>query len=118
MITYIYWIAVIAVLLAVIFFIGIRMSAWKATGVISALFLLLAFGAYFFHFQQIFVKKWGGVMSLTVPAGQQHIQATWKDENLWLENYDPKTNTCHFSEYSRGNLLQGRVHIKNCNPLR
>ena len=59
----------------------------------------------------------GGVMSVTVPDGQRHISATWKDENLWIENYDPKTNICHFSEYSKGNLLQGRVQIKNCNPL-
>jgi len=43
--------------------------------------------------------------------------ATWKDENLWIENYNPETNTCNFSEYSKGNLLQGSVTIKNCNPL-
>jgi len=54
---------------------------------------------------------------VTVPDGQRHISATWKDENLWIENYDPETNTCHFSEYSKGNLLQGNVQIKNCNPL-
>ena len=74
-------------------------------------------GAYYFHFQQVFVKRYGGVMSINVPEGQLHITATWKDDNLWIENYDPKTNTCHFNEYSRGNLLQGKVTIKNCNPL-
>jgi hypothetical protein len=34
-----------------------------------------------------------------------------------VENYDPATNTCEFREYSKGNLLQGRVIIKNCNPV-
>jgi len=63
------------------------------------------------------VKRWGGVMAISVPDGQHHIAATWKDDNLWVENYDPKSNTCIFSEYSRGNLLQGRVLIKDCNPL-
>jgi hypothetical protein len=43
--------------------------------------------------------------------------ATWKDDNLWIENYDPKTNTCHFREYSKGAMLEGKVLIKNCNPL-
>lgn len=117
MITYAYWFTVIALIGAVVFVVGFRMDAWKATFVVSAIILLTGWGAYYFHFQQIFVKKWGGVMSVSVPDGQRHIHATWKDENLWIENYDPENNICHFSEYSKGNLLQGRVQIKNCNPL-
>jgi len=117
MITYAYWFTVFALIGAVVFFVGFRMDAWKAAFVVSAIILLTGWGAYFFHFEQIFVKKWGGVMSVTVPDGQRHISATWKDENLWIENYDPEKNICHFSEYSKGNLLQGNVQIKNCNPL-
>jgi len=56
-------------------------------------------------------------MTISVPDGQRHIAVTWKDDNLWVENYDPATNTCIFTEYSRGNLLQGKVTLKNCNPL-
>ncbi len=56
-------------------------------------------------------------MTLSVPEGQLHIGSTWKDENLWIENYDPKTNICYFNEFSKGNMLQGKVIIKNCNPL-
>lgn len=56
-------------------------------------------------------------MSISVPSGQYHIATTWKDDNLWVENYDPESNKCVFSEYSKGNLLQGRVTIKNCNPI-
>jgi len=117
MITYAYWFLIVALIGAVVFFVGFRMDAWKATFVVSAVILVTGWGAYYFHFEQIFVKKWGGVMSVSVPDGQRHINATWKDENLWIENYDPETNTCHFSEYSKGNLLQGNVQIKNCNPL-
>ena len=73
--------------------------------------------AYTFYFQQIFVKRWGGVMTISVPEGQRHLAATWKDDNLWVENYDPATNKCIFSEYSKGNLLQGKVTIKDCNPI-
>jgi len=116
MITYFYWILVIAIAMAFLFFLG-RADKWKV-GMIGALVVLvIGWGAYFFHFQQVFVKHYGGVMSIAVPKGQHHIAATWKDDNLWIENYDPTTNTCHFNEYSKGNLLQGKVTIKNCNPL-
>lgn len=116
MITYLYWALVIG-LAAGLFVFGWKTDTIKLAAAGSILVLLAGSVAYYFHFQQIFVKRWGGVMSISVPAGQFHIAATWKDENLWVENYDPETNTCHFNEYSRGNLLQGRVTIKNCNPL-
>lgn len=116
MITYLYWIAVMGVAMAFLFFLG-RMDKWKIGLIGSFAVLVVGWGAYFFHFQQVFVKQYGGVMSINVPDGQHHIAATWKEDNLWIENYDPATNTCHFNEYSRGNLLQGKVTIKNCNPL-
>lgn len=117
MITYFYWAVVIALAMSVLWLLG-RLNKWKP-GFISALIILLVgWAAYFFHFEQVFVKHYGGVMSITVPDGQMHITATWKEDNLWVENYDPKTNTCHFNEYSKGNLLQGKVVIKNCNPFK
>jgi len=117
MITYLYWIAVFAVVAASLYFIGFKMERWKYSLILAAIALVFGWASYYFHFQQIFVKKYGGVMSLDIPEGQRHISATWKDENLWIENYDPKTNTCYFNEYSKGNMLQGKVIIKNCNPL-
>ena len=116
MITYFYWIMVIAAAMAFLFFLG-RADKWKVGLIGASVVLVIGWGAYFFHFQQVFVKHYGGVMSITVPKGQHHIAATWKEDNLWIENYDPATNTCHFNEYSKGNLLQGKVSIKNCNPL-
>jgi hypothetical protein len=117
MITYLYWALIIGLIIAVVLLVGIKMSKPMAALISAVVILASGWAAYYFHFQQIFVKRWGGVMTISVPAGQLHMGATWKDENLWIENYDPNTNTCHFSEYSKGNLLQGRVSIKNCNPL-
>ncbi|VAX00307.1 hypothetical protein MNBD_GAMMA22-102 [hydrothermal vent metagenome] len=117
MITYFYWIVLLAIIISILFFIGYKLEQWKYALIAAAVTFVVGWTAYYFYFQQIFVKKYGGVMSLTVPAGQRHIGATWKDENLWIENYDPKTNTCFFNEYSRGNMLQGKVIIQNCNPL-
>ncbi len=78
---------------------------------------LTATVAYYFWLQQVFVKRFGGTMNISVPEEQYHISATWKDDNLWIENYNPETNECIFREYSRGNMLEGKVIIKNCSPL-
>jgi hypothetical protein len=117
MITYFYWGCVIVLVMLAMFLIGGKLANWKMAFGAAAIILLAGWGAYYFHFQQIFVKRYGGVMSVTVPDGLQHIAATWKDENLWIENYDPEKNTCYFEEYSKRNMLEGRVSIKNCNPI-
>jgi hypothetical protein len=114
-ITYLYWIAVFSVALFVFWGVG-RYFKWQAGFIGGLLVVIIGWLMYTFHYEQHFVKNYG-VMSIDVPKGQMHIQATWKDDNLWVENYDPKTNTCIFSEYSKGNLLEGRVTVKNCNPL-
>ena len=118
MVTYLYWFFVIALIVAAIYGFGFKLQQWKPALISAVVVLVIGVFAYYFHFQQIFVKRYGGVMTVSVPQGQLHIAATWKDDNLWIENYDPQTNTCHFREYSRGNLLQGKVTIKDCNPLR
>lgn len=117
MITYFYWIVIIALAVGLFYFIGYKVEEWKIAGIAAFTVLAIGFVAYTFHFQQIFVKRYGGIMTLSVPDGEVHIAATWKDDNMWIENYNPQTNTCYFREYSRGNLLQGQVVIKNCNPL-
>lgn len=117
MITYLYWLLVIALMAGVIYVAGYKLQNWKNSLIGALAVLLVGTLAYYFHFEQIFVKRFGGVMSITVPDDQLHLAATWKGDNLWIENYDPKTNTCHFREYSRGNLLEGHVIIKHCNPL-
>ena len=117
MITYLYWISIFALIIALLVFLGYKIDQWKYAFITAGTVFIIGWASYYFHFQQIFVKKYGGVMSLVVPEGQRHIAATWKDENLWVENYDPKTNTCYFTEYSKGNMLQGKVEIKGCSPL-
>lgn len=117
MITYLYWALVIGLAMTAIVVVGVKMNNLKGALIAAGVVLFIGWAAYYFYFQQIFVKRWGGVMSINVPDGQYHVAATWKDDNLWIENYDPKSNVCIFSEYSRGNLLQGRVTVKNCNPL-
>ena len=117
MVTYLYWILVIAIASGLLFLIGFKAEQWRIASIAALGVMLIGLVAYHFHFQQLFVKRYGGVMSIMVPKDEVHIAATWKEDNLWIENYNPATNTCHFREYSRGNLLQGQVTIKNCNPI-
>jgi hypothetical protein len=117
MVTYLYWGAVIALVILIMAVLAGKMGSIRGALVAAVAVLLAGWGAHYFYLEQLFVKRYGGVMSITVPDGQHHIAVTWKDDNLWVENYDPATNTCIFTEYSRGNLLQGKVTLKNCNPL-
>ena len=117
MVTYLYWAFSIVLAATAFFMVGVKLKQYKAGIISSVSILLIASLAYFFHFQQVFVKHWGGVMTINVPQGQHHMGATWKDDHLWIENYDPKSNVCHFREYSKGAVLEGKVLIKNCNPL-
>lgn len=116
MITYTYWVLFFALAAGALYQFGKR-GAWKWGFISAAVVMAAGWGAYFFHFEQVFVKRFGGVMTISIPKGQQHIATTWKDDNLWVENYDPATNTCYFYEYSKGNLLEGKVVIKHCNPV-
>ena len=117
MITYLYWGAIIALVIAAMAIFAGKLNSIRGALIASAILLVTGWVAYYFYFEQLFVKRYGGVMTISVPDGQRHIAVTWKDDNLWVENYDPATNTCIFTEYSRGNLLQGKVTLKNCNPL-
>ena len=117
MVTYLYWLLVAVLVLAALFGIGARFGKWKPALIIAVLIWLAGTILYYFWLEQVFVKRFGGRMHITVPEGQHHIMATWKDDNLWVENYDPSTNECIFNEYSRGNLLQGKVILKDCNPV-
>jgi hypothetical protein len=117
MTTYLYWIIVFAAVATALWIVGGLLKQWRVAMVIAAAIGVAGAAAYYFHYQQILVKRWGGVMHISVPDGQRHIGVTWKDDHLWMESYDPASNTCEFREYSRGDLLQGRVVIENCNPL-
>jgi len=117
MISYLYWLLVVALVFAVLFGFGVRLGKWKPALLIAVILVVAGTLLYYFYLEQMFVKRWGGSMSIRVSEGQMHMGATWKDDNLWIENYDPQSNTCIFSEYARGNLLEGRVILRDCNPL-
>ena len=116
MITYLYWITTVLVAIALLIFF-VKNGAIKMGLITTGLIVFIAWAAYFFHFEQVFVKRFGGVMNIEMRDNEVHLGSTWKGDNLWIETYNPETRTCHFREFSKGNMLQGRVNIHNCKPL-
>ena len=58
-------------------------------------------------------RHWGGTMIINLPAGQELMEATWKDNNLFYltrpmsEDYVPVTKT--FQESSHYGVIEGTV---------
>jgi hypothetical protein len=118
MVTYLYWIFVFVLAAGALYLLGVKGKNWSTGAIVSLVILVVGYSLFHFYFENVFVKRWGGKMSISIPEGMHHISATWKDDNLWIENYDPKTNRCIFQEYSRGAVLEGKVILKDCNPVR
>ena len=92
MITYLYWLFTFALAAGALYLLGFKARNWSAGIGTGAVLLIVSFALFHFYFENIFVKRWGGKMSIEIPAGMHHISATWKDDNLCIENFEPKTN--------------------------
>lgn len=68
--------------------------------------------------EQYVAKKFGGTTELKIPEGSQLVNVTWKHESIWYLVYFEATNTCHFNESSSLGVLEGKVVINDCNPIR
>ncbi|HOY22874.1 MAG TPA: hypothetical protein PK002_06945, partial [Cellvibrio sp.] len=75
MITYLYWLAVILTAGLLGWVIG-RFVNWKFGVIAAVIVFLIGWGAFYFKYEQVFVKNYGGVMTIAVPEGQMHISAT------------------------------------------
>ena len=62
MITYLYWITVFALIIALLVFIGHKIEQWKYAFIAAGIVFIIGWSAYYFHFQQIFVKKYGDIL--------------------------------------------------------
>lgn len=67
--------------------------------------------------ENIAARKWGGTMSISLPANSQLMSMTWKEDSVWYLYYDQSSGNCYFKEDSRHGLIEGGVIVKSCNPL-
>ncbi|MFZ5724435.1 MAG: hypothetical protein ACOY33_12345 [Pseudomonadota bacterium] len=117
MVTYLYWFLLVVLVLGVFMGLGVRFGLWKLGFIAAGIIGVAGVLTYYFYLEQIFVKRYGGVMPISTPDNRLHLGITWKDDNLWVESWDPQENKCYFTEYSRSHVLQGSVVISDCNPL-
>lgn len=66
--------------------------------------------------EQVRTRQWGGEMTIELPAGQELMMVTWKDDDLFYltrpmtSDYDPVTKT--FKESSSWGVLESTVYFK------
>ncbi len=77
---------------------------------------MLGFGVIqlFGGFRQIVTKNYGGSMTINLDPNVKLLQATWKENQLWLlttERKDEAPQTYNFIEKSTLGILQGNVKI-------
>lgn len=58
MITYLYWTAVVILVFAALLLVGVELEIWKLALPLAGAVLIAGWAAYYFHFQQVFVKRW------------------------------------------------------------
>ncbi len=76
-----------------------------------SLALLMGFG-YISCTENDRAKHWGGTMSITVPAGEEFVNATWKDSDLWIITRDKANpNKFYMHESSSFGIMEGTVNI-------
>ena len=56
-------------------------------------------------------KHFGGTMKVKILKNEKFINATWKDENLWILTQDTVTKTFYFREDSPYGIIKGEVVI-------
>ena len=57
-------------------------------------------------------KKFGGDQDITLKPSEEFVNATWKDDNLWLTTKDTLTNEYIMREKSSYGVWEGEIRIK------
>ncbi|MDT8924792.1 hypothetical protein RBE51_18540 [Pseudomonas taiwanensis] len=78
---------------------------------------ILAFFLWVGVLENIAARKWGGTMTISLPAGARLMNMTWKEDSVWYLYHDPVSGNCYFKEDSRHGLIEGGVVVKSCNPV-
>lgn len=78
--------------------------------------LVVVLLVYFFFSSNFVAKQFGGKTTIELKEGEKFINATWKDNNIWIITEKNKENTKQkeykMKEYSNFGVLEGEVTIK------
>lgn len=62
-------------------------------------------------------RRFGGKLEYKLPAGAQLVSMTWRDADLWVLYYDPKTQRCVFVDSSELGYREGQVVAPDYRPV-
>lgn len=57
-------------------------------------------------------KTFGGTTEYQIPNGETFVNATWKDDDLWIITKDTVTNLIYMRECSSWGIFNGTVILK------
>lgn len=117
--------AIATVIALVVAFVGYRLpgaSAGKkkrwmlSVGAASVIWIIFV-SIWSLGLENYLARRFGGTLTVDLPANAQFLNATWKEESLWVTYFESSNNRCVFKEYSRYGIMEGDVVIKSCNPV-
>lgn len=59
------------------------------------------------------VRNFGGTETITLEENEKFINATWKQDNLWIISEDTVTGIAYAREKSSYGIIEGKVVIKS-----
>ncbi len=57
-------------------------------------------------------RHWGGTEKIELPPNHKFINATWKNNDLWIVSQDTLTGKVYFNEKSSLGVLEGTIEFK------
>jgi hypothetical protein len=88
-------------------------KAYIAAGVVG---IIMTFSYYAF-LENIFARKFGGTLDVSIPKDEYLIGISWKNEDSWILTYDSVSKNCYYREESKFSTLEGKIRVSNCKPL-
>jgi hypothetical protein len=57
-------------------------------------------------------RRWGGTEKIVLEDHEVLLNATWKENELWVLTKDTISNVSHFREHSSWGVVEGEVQFK------
>lgn len=117
--------AIATVIALVVAFVGYRLPGasagkkkrWMLSVGAAAVIWIVFVSIWSLGLENYLARRFGGTLTVDLPANAQFLNATWKEESLWVTYFESRNNRCVFKEYSRYGIMEGDVVIKGCNPV-
>lgn len=87
------------------------MKAWVYL-ILAALFIGGAAYLLFIPARNTMARHWGGTLEVKIPPNHVVLNATWKEQSLWVVSKDTLTGEVSFWESSSWGIAEGHVKFR------